>query len=219
MAQVVPAILETNKEGFLDRVSKVLKISGLERIQVDFGDGIFVPNKMLPVSEIDTLNPAFHWEAHLMIKEPKDFLDYQICGFDTILIHYEAYETKKSLKYALESIKELGLKPALVLNPGTKLKVAEEFSDITSHFMLMSVHPGFQGQSFLPETISRIKELKRNLPHAIIEVDGGINQNNARSVAQAGAEFIGVGSAITKAQDMQAAYDLLTKEAQILTGA
>lgn len=213
MAKIVPAILETDKAHFLETLSKVLKISGLERIQVDFGDGVFVPNRMLPVSKMDTLNPAFHWEAHLMCQEPKDFLDYQICGFDTILIHYESYKSKKDLIYALESIKELGLKAGLVLNPGTKIKVADDFAEHCGHFMLMSVNPGFQGQSFLPETLDRIRLLRQAHPQAVIEVDGGMNIKNARSAAAAGCDFIGVGSAITKAGNMQEAFDLLRTEA------
>ena len=119
MAQIVPAILENTKEQFLDKISRVVKLPGVERIQVDFGDGEFVPNKILSVSEIDALNPAFHWEAHLMIKEPQDFLDYEISGFKTILVHYEAYQSEADLKSALSVIKKSGLKAGLAINPPT----------------------------------------------------------------------------------------------------
>ncbi len=101
MAQIVPAILEQTIEGFADKVSRMVKLPGVERIQVDFADNVFVPNKTLGVSEIDALNPAFHWEAHLMIDEPTDFLDYQICGFKTIVVHFDAYNLPTKLKLAL----------------------------------------------------------------------------------------------------------------------
>src|SRR6266568_3351575 len=101
MAMIVPAILEQTKEGFLQKLSLVIKLPGVERVQVDFGDGVFIGNKLLSAADMDALNPAFQWEAHLMVKEPKDFLDYQICGFKTIIIHYEAFPSAESLKKTL----------------------------------------------------------------------------------------------------------------------
>ena len=76
MSTIIPAILETTKADFSEKLNLVTKLPSVERIQVDFGDGEFVPNRMLSISDIDLLNPAFTWEAHLMVKEPKDFFDY-----------------------------------------------------------------------------------------------------------------------------------------------
>jgi ribulose-phosphate 3-epimerase len=212
MALIVPAILENTKEQFLDKMSRVLKLPGIERVQVDFGDGEFIPNKILPVSEIDTLNPAFHWEAHLMIKEPTEFLDYQICGFKTILLHFEAYKNAKDLKKALGEIRELGIQGGVVINPATKIAVLKDLGNIVSQFLVMGVNPGFQGQSFIEETIDRVKELRRLLPNAIIEVDGGISGQNIGQLAKAGADLLVVGSALVKAPDMAVAYEALLKE-------
>src|SRR6185369_914244 len=105
MAKLVPSILEATKDGFQNIYRQETKLPGVERIQVDFGDGEFVANKILPVDEIEPLNPAFHWEAHLMVKEPKEFLDYQICGFKTIIIHYEAFGNKEDLLQSVAAIK------------------------------------------------------------------------------------------------------------------
>lgn len=207
MAQIIPAILEKTSEGFFDRVARVVKVPGLERIQVDFGDGSFIENKLLDPSEIDSLNPAFHWEGHLMIKEPKDFLEYQICGFKTIIVHYEAYKFGDAVNLALQNLKSLGFKTGVALNPSTDISVLNKIS--ADQYLLMSVVPGKQGQAFLPQTLGRIRELRELLPHAIIEVDGGINETNIKSVKQAGADLICVGSALVKADDIPAAYEKL----------
>ena len=139
MSIIIPAILEETKEGFAQKLSLVMKIPGVERVQVDFGDGIFIPTKLLSAEEMDVLNPAIHWEAHLMVKEPKDFLDYQICGFNTLLVHHEAYEKVEDLKKALAAIRGLGMKAGLVINPPTDVAVCQTFDGLADQFLIMSV--------------------------------------------------------------------------------
>ena len=212
MTQLVPSILETTKEGFLATYAKETKLPGVERIQVDFGDGVFVPNKMLPVTEIDVLNPAFHWEAHLMCKEPKDFLDYQICGFKTLVIHYEAFSTVADISKAIGDIQGQGMEAALCINPDTEVTVLSDFANQTNHYQLMSVYPGYQGTPFVEQTYKRIAELRKLMPNAIIEVDGGVGPSNAKKIAQAGADMMILGSSITKAQDMAQAYEAIVAE-------
>ncbi len=196
MPKIVPAILEETKDGFLNKLSLVIKISGADRIQVDFGDGDFIPKKLIGPGDIDVLSPAIHWEAHLMVTEPKDFLDYQICGFRTIWVHCEAFAGKDELMSAVSEIKKLGLEAGVVLNPETPLTAAANFANITNLFLLMGVNPGLQGQGFIKKTVERIKELRKLIPNAIIEVDGGINLSNIKAVAEAGADLIVAGSAI-----------------------
>ncbi|MDE2312339.1 MAG: hypothetical protein KGJ93_04625 [Patescibacteria group bacterium] len=208
MPQIVPAILEETKEGFLERIGSVIKLSELSRIQVDFGDGEFIEKKLLPADEIGPLNPTFEWEAHLMVRQPADFLDYKIAGFSVIAVHYEAFESKADIHRAVKAIRDGGLKPALVINPETKVEVLAEFDNV-SQFQIMGVHPGRQGQPFLPQTQERIRELRKLLPDAIIEVDGGINETNIKQIAQAGADLIVVGSALVKARDIKSAYEKL----------
>jgi ribulose-phosphate 3-epimerase len=212
MPQIVPAILENTKEQFLDKISRVIKLPGLERIQVDFGDGEFVPNKILPIEQINTLNPAFHWEAHLMLKEPQDFLDYEISGFKTILIHYEAYKNKDDIKKALKSLKQYGFKAGVVVNPFTKISVLAEYKELADQFLIMGVNPGFQGQDFIEETIDRAAELRKLIPSAIIEVDGGVSLKNAKKLAKAGADLLVVGSALVKQPDILRVYEALMNE-------
>ena len=213
MPQLVPSILETTKEGFQNTYNLETKLSGVEKIQVDFGDGFFVPNKILAASDMDVLSPAFEWEAHLMVEEPQDFLDYQICGFKTIIVHYEAYKNKTDLHRALATIKAMGMKPAVCIKNETPVLVLKDFFLDVKHFQLMSVNPGFQGTPFLENTYERVADLRKLLPDAIIEVDGGVNIGNLKKIAQSGADLIILGSAITKAPDIQEAWEKLNAEA------
>ncbi|HVY68020.1 MAG TPA: hypothetical protein VHA30_03970 [Patescibacteria group bacterium] len=212
MAQLVPSILESSREDFWAVYAQEIKLPGVSRIQVDFGDGVFVPNRMLPVSELDVLSPAVDWEAHLMLQAPLDFLDYQICGFKTIIIHYEAYSSAAEVGRALAAIAAVGLQPALCIKNETPVEVLPEFAGQTSHFQLMSVKPGFQGTPFLENTYGRIAALRRLLPNAIIEVDGGVKLENIRQLAASGADYLILGSSITKAPSMPEAFQRLQDE-------
>ena len=210
MAQIVPAILEETKEGFVDKVSRITKLPGVERIQVDFADGIFVPHKLLVVNEIDALNPAFHWEAHLMVEDPQDFLDYNICGFKTILVHFEAYKKLSGLKKAIQAIKALNIEPGVCLQTETQIDVVKDLLDEVKHFSLMGIEkPGYQGMPFLETTYKKITELRTIAPRAIIEIDGGVNFDDAKQLAQVGADLLIAGSVLTKADNLPEAWDKL----------
>ncbi len=209
MPIIIPAILETTKEAFKEKVALLTKISGVERIQVDFGDGVFIENKLLDVSEMDPLSPAFHWEAHLMCKGVKDFLDYQICGFKTIIIHQEACAGELDMLDTIAKIKELHITPVVCINPETPVTAVSNLGDAVNHFQLMGVVPGKQGQSFIPSVLDKIKELRAIYAHAIIEVDGGVNETNIKSLKDAGADLIVVGRAVIKAENPAIAFERL----------
>jgi ribulose-phosphate 3-epimerase len=201
MSTIIPAILEQTREGLEDKIFQVTRIPGVETIQVDFADGQFVPSQTFPIAEFDTLNPAFAWEAHLMVKEPGNFLDYQIAGFSRVILHYEAYTKEELLDEAATEITKLGMKPGIAINPETPISVLRYFGDTIKYFVIMSVEPGFQGSAFLDSSVERVAELRKLLPHAIIEVDGGIKANNAQSLILAGADFLIVGSALFETQN------------------
>lgn len=196
MPTIVPAILEETRSGLEDKVFQLTRISGVGRLQVDFGDGDFVPHKTLSVAEIEPLNPAFHWEAHLMVRQPHNFLDYQIAGFQTIVLHYESFLKEELIDEAAGEIKKLGLKPAIAINPETPVSVLRYFGDTIDQFTVLSIHPGFQGHDFLPQSYERVRELKSIMPHATIEVDGGVKAENAAELLNAGADMLVVGSAL-----------------------
>lgn len=206
MPAVVPAILEQTREGFDDKNFIIERIPGVERIHVDFEDGDFVPATGLSVVKLDVLNPAFHYEAHLMARNPTEFIDYQIAGFRTIIIHYEAFANEAAVDEAASAISRLGMAPALAVNPETPVPVLKHFGDSIKHFLVMGVHPGRQGNPFLPETVKKVSELRQLLPHVTIEVDGGVSSGNASALMDAGADLLVVGSAIVMAPDPAASY-------------
>ncbi len=196
MAIIVPAILEKTKEGFETKARSFERISGVERIQVDFCDGLFVPSVTVEVKDLDVLNPAFEWEAHLMLKAPMDFFEYQIAGFTTIIIHFEAFIDKVQLGRELRNIHSLGLRAGLAVNPETELSQLSHYADVVDQFTVLGVYPGSQGQDIIPEVFDRIKGLRKLLPRAIIEVDGGVRADNIQKITEAGGDVVVVGSAL-----------------------
>ncbi len=197
MAQVVPAILEGDLDAFLHKSSLVEKIPGVRKIQVDFSDGKFTAHSTISMADLQTLNPIYEWEAHLMLENPdKTFLDAKILGFNSVIFHYESTSAKSNLKNWAEEIRKLKMSPGLAINPETHPSdiagLAEEFDQI----LVMGVHPGVQGAKFLPETIEKVKELKNRLKKPIIEVDGGVDLQNIQSLVESGAELLVTGSAL-----------------------
>lgn len=206
MSSIVPAILEQTIEEFDNKNFIIERISGVERIHIDFTDGKFVSSTSLPAGSLDVLNPAFHYEAHVMASQPTDFIDYQMAGFKTVVVHYEAFTSEEQVDLAATEISKLGMTPAIAINPETPVSVLRYFGDTINHFLVMSVNPGVQGNPFLPESADRVSELRELLPHVTIEVDGGINSSNAHSLITAGADLLVVGSAIVKANDPAASF-------------
>ncbi len=196
MAIIVPAILEKTKQDFDSRARSFERLSDALRIQVDFADGKFVPNTTIAISELEALSPVFTWEAHLMVEEPVDFFDYQMVGFSVLIVHYEAFGSVEQLESSLRKIRALGMKTGLAFNPETSVDLVVPYAELVDQFTVLSIHPGMQGQEFLSESYERIGALRRALPEAIIEVDGGINQETARQAMQSGANLLAVGSAL-----------------------
>ncbi len=196
MAIIVPAILEKTKQDFDSRARSFERLPDALRIQVDFADGKFVPNTTVSVLELDALSPVFMWEAHLMVEEPVDFFDYQMVGFSVLIVHYEAFSSAEQLETSLRQIRTLGMKTGLAFNPETPVDLVVRYAELVDQFTVLSIHPGMQGQEFLPESYERIAALRFALPEAVIEVDGGINQETARQAVQSGANLLAVGSAL-----------------------
>jgi len=213
MAKIIPAILETDREKFADKVYQLRRLSGIETIQVDFCDGRFVETQTLQAKDLEPLNPIFTWEAHVMANEPKDFLDYKLSGFSKIIVHYEAFSSETALENALASIVGLGLTPAIAINPETPVSTLKYHTDTIKNFTLLSVHPGKQGNPFLVETPTRLYELRKLSPDAILEVDGGISAETAGLLAQNGADQLVVGSALFSGNRLQENFDVLVQAA------
>lgn len=213
MSTILPAILEKTRQSFQDKAFAITRIPGVEKIHVDFADGQFVPNAMLDIEEFEPLNPAFEWEAHLMVREPQSFLDYQIVGFKKIILHYEAFANHNDLEQAIKKIVGKGLVPAVAVNPSTPVGELVKCAHLAAQFTLMSVVPGFQGAPFVSETTERLKELRKLLPNAILEVDGSVKLHNASGLAQAGADLLVVGSGLWENGDASEQFSKLRQAA------
>lgn len=206
---IIPAILEQDIVSFNAKVKQIGQLK-VDRVQVDFCDGDFVSNKTLLIESIPVLDKKYEWEAHIMAKNPVNFESYQAAGFAHLIIHYEAFESEVMLEDALLEIAKLEMTPALAVNPETNISLLRYFTDTIANFTILSVHPGMQGQSFIEETLDRIAQLREIAPDATIEVDGGVNSNNAKSILDAGANHIAVGSALFETEDIKKNYKAIS---------
>lgn len=184
----------------LEREIKTAEAAGIDWIHLDIMDGHFVPNisfgpHIVSICRKITNLPL---DAHLMISNPDQFISaFSDAGADYISVHIE---NNPHIHRTLQAIKLKGKHPGIVVNPGTPLESIYSILNMVDYVLLMSVNPGFGGQAFLPETITKIKNLSRKLKELglsiPIEIDGGINNITAKSVLKAGAEILVSGSYI-----------------------
>jgi ribulose-phosphate 3-epimerase len=211
---IIPAILEKDALGFHDRVTAVLSLPAVKRVQVDFADGQFVENSTYPIDEFELLPPQIHWEAHLMVNRPYNFIDYHSKGFNTIIFHYEAFPDDQLRQGVIANIKALGMEVGMAINPETSVEVVRPFADSLDRITLLSVIPGKQGGQFIPESFNRIKQIREFFPHGILEVDGGIKIDTVKTLMEAGASDLAVGSGLFLADDVGERYQLLVEESK-----
>ena len=199
--QISPSILSADFSKLGNEIKR-LEEGGADMIHVDVMDGHFVPNLTIgpPVIKALRKSTKLPFDVHLMISPVHKYIkNYAEAGADIITIHPEATDNlENSIKY----IKEFGKKVGISLNPETKTEVIIKFLKEIDLVLIMSVHPGFGGQKFIPEVLSKIQELKeiksRENLRFDIEVDGGIDFNNSKSVIDAGANILVSGTTIFK---------------------
>ena len=197
MLELSPSLLSadfTNLKSDLE----VLDKNGVKYLHLDVMDGMFVPNISFGPMIIKQLRPLTNmiFDVHLMIEDPDRYVqNFKDAGADILTVHYEAC---KHLHRTVSYIKSLGMKAGVSLNPATNIDVLDYVLEDLDLVLIMSVNPGFGGQSFIPSAIDKIKNLKakireRNL-NVIVEVDGGVKTTNAKDVIEAGADLIVSGS-------------------------
>ncbi len=200
--KIAPSILSADFAN-LGRDIKTLSEGGADIVHVDVMDGHFVPNITIGPLIVSAIRPytKLPIDVHLMIEKPDNYLeDFAKAGADYISVHAEEV---KHLHRSLSKIKELDCKAGVVLNPITPLSFALEAAEYSDFILLMSVNPGFGGQSFIDSFFRKASELrnelnKRGLESVAIEVDGGVKIDNCRAVAEAGADWLVSGSGLFK---------------------
>ncbi|XP_073139582.1 ribulose-phosphate 3-epimerase, chloroplastic [Henckelia pumila] len=207
---VSPSILSANFSKLGEQI-KAVEAAGCDWIHVDVMDGRFVPNITIGPLVVDALRPVtdLPLDVHLMIVEPEQRVpDFIKAGADIVSVHCEQSSTIH-LHRTLNQVKSLGAKAGVVLNPGTPLSCIEYVIDVVDLVLIMSVNPGFGGQSFIESQIKKISDLRRLCAekgvNPWIEVDGGVGPNNAYQVIEAGANALVAGSAVFGAPDYAAA--------------
>ncbi|MCM3079903.1 ribulose-phosphate 3-epimerase [Brevibacillus invocatus] len=205
MVKIAPSILSANFARLSEEIQDVER-GGADWIHVDVMDGHFVPNITIGPLIVDAIRPVtkLPLDVHLMIEEPDRYIpQFAKSGADWITVHQEAC---RHLHRTIYLIKEQGVKAGVVLNPATPLVTIESLLPDLDMVLLMTVNPGFGGQSFISSVVPKIRELRRmlderGLGHVEIEIDGGVNKDTGRHCIEAGATVLVAGNAVFNQPD------------------
>jgi ribulose-phosphate 3-epimerase len=208
--KIAPSILSADFSALAAAVARVEPVVDL--VHVDVMDGHFVPNLTIGPPVVRSLRPRtrLHLDCHLMITNPWDFLDeFAEAGADSCTVHVELGRTEE----LVDRMRGLGLGVGIVVSPETPFEAAEPYLHLADLFLVMSVHPGFGGQAFIPEVLAKVRAARRVIDErglrCEIEIDGGINADTIHAAAAAGADIFVAGSAVFGADDPRAAVEEL----------
>lgn len=215
MAIIAPSFLSADFL-HLQRDCEMINNSEAEWFHLDVMDGRFVPNISFGLPIIEAIRKATTkiCDVHLMIEEPEKYAEaFKKAGADILSVHIEAC---RHLHRNIQQIKSLGMKPGVAINPHTSISLLKDIIQDVDLICVMSVNPGFGGQSFIPKTLDRIRELKALITasksHALIEIDGGVTLDNAASIIEAGADVLVAGNTVFKSSDPVATVAALKKK-------
>lgn len=209
---VAPSLLSANFAN-LQADFDMLNSSNADYLHVDVMDGVFVPNISIGFPVIKAIQRLARkpLDVHMMIVEPQKYISQvRDCGAEIMNVHFEACT---HLNRVVHEIKEAGMKAGVTLNPATPVFMLEDIISELDLVLIMSVNPGFGGQAFIENSLNKVGRLRRLIEasgsHALIEVDGGVNEMTGAALSKAGADILVAGSYVFKAPDPMKAIDTL----------
>ncbi len=208
--KISPSMLASD---FANLESELKKCESAELIHLDVMDGHFVPNITIGAPVIKAMKAVCDvpFDVHLMISEPLKYIaDFADAGADIITFHAES---ESDVQKTIDKIIESGCKAALAVKPGTEIEAVYPYLDKLSMVLVMTVEPGFGGQSFMADMMPKIEKLRAKRPDIDIQVDGGVNAETIKICAKAGANVFVAGSAVFKSENPKATIKLLKENA------
>ena len=197
---IAPSILSADFKKLGEEIALVESL-GAEYLHFDVMDGHFVPNISFGVPVLQSISKCHQMinDVHIMISEPKKYIEkFYNAGADIITFHYEACEDQDEVQDVIDMIHSLGIKAGMSIKPGTPVEVVQPFLEDLELVLVMSVEPGFGGQSFIPESLDKISYLRKMIDLngylCLVEVDGGINEKTAKLCREAGVDILVTGS-------------------------
>lgn len=212
--KIAPSILSADFSKLGEEIMALEK-GGADYIHIDVMDGRFVPNITIGPLIVESVRKltALPFDVHLMIVEPEKYIEnFAKAGSDIITVHYEA---TVHLHRAVEQIKSLGKCAGVSINPATPVEALKEILPFVDLVLIMSVNPGFGGQKFIPTSVKKIATLKNLIKEMefppLIEIDGGVTEDNISEITEAGANVIVAGSTVFKYQNYGEIIEILKK--------
>ena len=215
MERIISPSMLSADFGFLDRDTRMIDRSAAQWIHIDVMDGVFVPNISFGFPVLKSIRKASDkfMDVHLMIVEPQRYAERFVqAGANLVTVHQEA---AGDLAQVIAMIKKAGAKAGVSVKPATDIDVLFPYLDEIDTVLVMSVEPGFGGQSFIPSSIDKVRRLRREIDRrgtgTLIEIDGGVSAANAAELLEAGCDVLVAGSAIFGAQDPKAEIEKMLR--------
>ncbi|WP_099205593.1 ribulose-phosphate 3-epimerase [Scatolibacter rhodanostii] len=203
---IAPSILAADFSALGEEIKKT---KGADLLHIDIMDGCFVPNISIGPDVVAALRDKTDliFDVHLMIIKPLRYIEKFVkAGADQITFHVECEDDTNAV---IDEIHRFGIKAGLAIKPSTPVSVLAPFAEKLHTVIVMSVEPGFGGQSLIPETLTKIKEIKQQFPHILVEVDGGVNRDTIKLCHESGADILISGTGVFRAEDPQKEIEFL----------